>query len=313
MAALSEQADPAKLIYVIDDDPGIREALDAILSGKGYEIKVFSHPGEALKEIHKTDVRKPDLMITDYNMPGMTGAELVKEVRAAQPRIPVLMMSGLSTVHDKLNGFNAGADDYIVKPYNSQEMVARVQAHLRLREWRDELENKNATLKKLVDIDDLTGLLNMRSVFDRIDQEISRAQRFDRSVGVVMLDVDNFKTVNDNHDHLFGSYVLSQIGLIIKNVIRQEDFAARYGGDEFLICLTETHPQGAEVFCDRLRVAMSENEFVKGNDRIRLTASFGLSVCRPKLDRIDAQNLVRTADHALFEAKRNGKNQVVVR
>ena len=175
---------------------------------------------------------------------------------------------------------------------------------------QDDLRSANEKLQSLVDIDDLTGLYNMRSVYDRINQEIDRARRYKHSLGVFMMDMDNFKRVNDNHDHMFGSYVLSEVGKMIKANIRSVDFAARYGGDEFLICLTQTEPEGALRFADRLRKKISEREFISGPDQIFLSASFGASILENGKGLIDAHAVVRIADAKLYEAKAAGKNRV---
>src|SRR5690606_31562220 len=129
--------------------------------------------------------------------------------------------------------------DYIPKPFVPLEFLARVRTQLRIKDLHDQLRLMNEKLKELVDTDDLTGLFNMRSLYQKLDVELARARRYQRQVGVVMMDMDYFKSVNDGHDHLFGSYVLSQVGAIIRKTIRTTDIAARYGGDEFLIVLTE--------------------------------------------------------------------------
>jgi diguanylate cyclase (GGDEF)-like protein len=150
----------------------------------------------------------------------------------------------------------------------------------------------------------------MRSIYQKLDGEIARGRRYGRAVGVVMMDMDNFKNVNDTNDHLFGSFVLSEVGKIIRGTIRQEDFAARYGGDEFLIALSETSVEGARSFADRLRKAIEAYSFSSKGSSMRLSASLGVSVCEPQIHDIDARNLVRFADNALYVAKRNGKNCV---
>ena len=168
----------------------------------------------------------------------------------------------------------------------------------------------NEKLQQLVDIDDLTELFNMRSIYQKIEGEIGRSRRHNRHIGVVMMDMDDFKRVNDGNDHLFGSYVLSDVGRIIRETMRQGDFAARYGGDEFLIVLTDTNIEGATRFSERLRSRIANQVFQNKNQTIRLTASMGFALLDPSLMEIDARSLVRCADNALYESKRTGKNCV---
>jgi diguanylate cyclase (GGDEF)-like protein len=172
------------------------------------------------------------------------------------------------------------------------------------------LATANRRLEKLVDIDDLTGLYNMRSVYQKLESEIGRAKRFNRAVAVVMMDMDDFKDVNDSNDHLFGSFVLSEVGKIILANIRGVDFGARYGGDEFLIALSEASVEGASLFAERLRKAIDSHVFSRDGASLKRTASIGVAVTEPALQKVDAKTLVRCADHAMYEAKRSGKNCV---
>ena len=163
--------------------------------------------------------------------------------------------------------------------------------------------------EKLVEMDDLTGLFNMRSMFCKIENEIERVRRFLKPFGVVMMDMDNFKSVNDNHNHLFGSYVLKEVGKIIRRHLRKVDIAARYGGDEFLLLTIQTGAAGMETICERIRQTIEERVFEKDGDRISLTVSIGYSIFFPDMD-ISAKDLVKLADVALYKAKHDGRNNV---
>ena len=207
-------------------------------------------------------------------------------------------------------GLDAGADDYVCKPFEVSELLARVRSQLRIKDLNDNLKRANDRLKELVDIDDLTGLFNMRSLYKRLDFELDRARRYNRSVAVLMMDLDHFKMVNDKHDHLFGSFVIKQVGKIIRTNIRKVDFAARYGGDEYLVVLTEIAQDGAITFANRLRTKIAECDFNNEFYSIRLTASLGLALTNPNAHEVDARALVRYADRALYLAKENGRNRV---
>jgi two-component system, cell cycle response regulator len=298
-------------ILVVDDDSDSLAIITEALSWQGYLVyKAYSGP-EAIKLMAEC---KPDLIILDINMPGMDGRQTLKDLRDMEKYVSVMFISGHSSPEDIVEGLDSGADDYISKPFDPRELLARVRTQLRIKDLNDQLRAANAKLTELVDTDDLTGLFNMRSLYQRLEQELDRSRRFQRPLSVVMMDMDYFKTVNDGHDHLFGSYVLSVVGHLIKQSIRNIDLGARYGGDEFLILLTETGEEGAQIFCERLRKKIEETLFENGLDKIRLTASFGFSVIDPN-DRLgdlqsSALNLVKTADAALYDAKRSGRNCV---
>jgi diguanylate cyclase (GGDEF)-like protein len=205
----------------------------------------------------------------------------------------------------------AGADDYIRKPFRFEEMLARIEASLRVNHLHKDLVVANEKLQKMVELDYLTGLFNMRSMYDKIDYELKRGKRFGRSVSCIMMDMDHFKTVNDTNDHLFGSFVLKETGEIIKSTMREIDFAARYGGDEFLIVLTETNQNGTMTFCNRLRENIENHTFDDGRNQMNLTVSLGFAIAEGD-EGLDARSLVRLADHALYDAKEAGRNRVSV-
>jgi two-component system, cell cycle response regulator len=298
---------PAKRrILIVDDDPASLEIVSEALRWEGYLVEraLSGHRGvELLRSF------EPDLVILDMHMPEMNGVETLLDLRKRSQYVSVIFVSGNNTTDSKVLGLDAGADDYIAKPFDPIELLARVRTQLRIKDLNDQLRSANEKLKELVDIDDLTGLFNMRSLYDRLDRELDRASRYGRQVCVVMMDMDFFKSVNDGHDHLFGSFVLSEVGKLIRSSIRSNDLGARYGGDEFLLLLTEISKIGAASFCDRLRLLIEGHNFVSGEDKMRLTASLGFAMS-PVQGRCDAKELVRSADIALYEAKAAGRNCV---
>lgn len=294
-------------ILVVDDDDQIIEIINLCLASEGYQFKSTMDPVEALSLIHSW---KPHVVILDVNLPLMSGIEALKKIRQENEYISVIFLSGRSATDEVVTGLDAGADDYICKPFVPEELLARVRTQLRIKDLNDELRKANEMLKELSETDDLTGLFNMRSLYSRLEHEIQRGRRYKRTVCVVMMDMDKFKSVNDAHDHLFGSFVLSEVGKIIKQTIRTVDIAARYGGDEFLMVLTEVDRPGAILFCERLRERIENYNFELNSDKMKLTASIGFSITDPQNGDIDTKQLVRIADRALYDSKHKGRNQV---
>ncbi len=296
----------SRRILVIDDDPDSLEILLEPLRWEGYDARGVTTEGEAHKLIESWI---PHVVILDWMAQSMAGLRVLRTIRERLSHVSCVFVSENSHTEAIIEALDSGADDYIVKPFVPLELLARIRSQLRIRDLHEQLLFANEKLKELVDTDDLTNLYNMRSLYQRLEFEMERARRFGRDVCVVMMDMDYFKTVNDGHDHLFGSYVLSEVGKIIRACTRNIDIPARYGGDEFLVVLTETNHEGAMHFCERLRENIEKTTFRTGEDSIKLTASLGFAITVPG-ENIGAKELVRRADHALYDAKRRGRNQV---
>jgi two-component system cell cycle response regulator len=295
----------SRRILVVDQDAQSLGVLLEPLRWEGYDTR-----GEvSLKQAFKVARDwAPHILLIDIRI----SEEALRALEIFKKKLPltsILLISEDATTESIIAGLDAGADDYIIKPFVPLELLARVRTHLRIRDLTQQLMMANERLKELVDTDDLTGLFNMRSLYQKLEFEIERARRFHREVCVVMIDMDHFKSVNDGHDHLFGSFVLSQVGKIIKQSTRNIDIPARYGGDEFLVVLTEVNYDGALLFCERLRKFVEKTVFENGPDRIKLTTSMGFAITKPG-ENISARELVRRADHALYFAKRTGRNKV---
>jgi two-component system cell cycle response regulator len=306
---VKEVTTQARKILTVDDDPESVKIIQKSLELHGYMVEAAMSGREAIEKI---STWKPHLVLLDVNMPDLNGLETLTLLRNSSEYISTIFVSANSDVEHIIRGLDAGADDYICKPFNPMELMARIRCHLRIKDIRDELNRANTKLKELVDIDDLTGLFNMRSLYQKLDYELDRAGRYNRSVAVIMMDMDHFKSVNDENDHLFGSYVLTEVGKIIRETIRKVDFAARYGGDEFLIVLTETNIEGAKQFCERLRESVSRQTFSNNGYIKKLTCSLGLAITNAGNRTIDARALVRMADKALYKSKELGRNRVEV-
>jgi two-component system cell cycle response regulator len=260
-----------------------------------------------LKKIHAW---QPQLILLDINMPGMNGLKTLEAIRKApnQDYIAVIFVSANGSTDDIILGLDHGADDYLPKPFRMKELLARVRAKLRIKELHDQLKRATKRLEELVDLDDLTGLYNMRALYRRLDSEILRSARYGKWLSCIMIDMDNFKNVNDDHDHLFGSWVIIQVAQIIKASSRSMDISARYGGDEYIIILPETNQAGAERLAERIRLAVANAHFIHGNDKAKLTCSLGVATLDAKINPMASKEFVRVADQMLYEAKNAGRN-----
>lgn len=296
-------------ILLVDDDLDNLRFVQRLLEAENYQVKTANSGQKGLDAL---DSYRPDLVLLDINMPGMNGLKTIELLKRKENTAAVVFVTANSNTDDIVEGLDAGALDYIVKPFSGLEFLARVRAQLRVKALQDDLRAANRKLQGLVEIDDLTGLYNMRSIYEKLDQEIERARRHGLGLAAIMLDMDNFKSVNDNHDHLFGSHVLTEMGSLIKQNIRNHDFAARYGGDEFLICLTQITSQGAKEFCERLRKIIESHLFKNNEDEIWLTASMGCAIIVDGKSLMDGRSLVRHADHGLYQSKEEGRNRVTL-
>ncbi|MFZ3231271.1 MAG: diguanylate cyclase [Pseudobdellovibrio sp.] len=293
-------------ILVLDEDPETLELMAEPLRWEGYDVRGLTSPSEATEFLNYW---KPQMIIVDPDFSKIDGLNYLNSLA---PFLDTTALMVVSSNHSKdriAQCLDMGASDYVSVPFVATEFLARVRAQLRFRDAKEELIESNQRLQELVEIDDLTGLFNMRSIFQKLEFEMERGKRFNRSVTVVMMDMDHFKCVNDGHDHLFGSYVLSEVGKIIKSSTRTVDIPARYGGDEFLIVLSETPLAGIEQFCERLRSRIETALFSQGTDSIKLTVSMGFCTSQPG-ETLAAKELVRRADRALYQAKNLGRNQV---
>ncbi len=295
-----------KRILVVEDDPSVLLVIKEALAQERYVTEQATTASGAFEKIASF---QPHLVLTDHEMPGKTGLEMLHELRKQQNYVTVLFISGKTDPKLIADVLRAGADDFIKKPFRMDELLARVEVAMRVNEVHQHLLAANQRLLELVELDDLTGLYNMRSMYDKIDVEIKRARRFGRYVGCVMVDLDHFKLINDKHDHLFGSQVIKLVGHLVKKSIRDIDFAARYGGDEFLVILTETTPEGVHTFTERLRAKIESEKFEFDGQFATLTASLGYSVGGTS-DPREARDLVRSADRALYKAKEAGRNRI---
>ncbi len=304
-------------ILVVDDIPVNIQLLQTHLSSAGYETVVANNGEEALKQFRE---HKPDLILLDIMMPKLDGFETCRILKQNKNSrfVPVIMVTALNEIEDKIKGIEAGADDFITKPFNKLELLARVKSLLRIKTLHDELQEKvkqleqaQERLRELAVTDGLTKLHNYRYFREYLDRELLRAERHDTKVSVLMLDIDYFKHYNDTQGHLAGDEVLRSIAGLMRENIRSIDFAARYGGEEFVIVLSQTDAESARVVAEKIRLLVEEYPFTHEESQPNGKITISMGIASFPDDGKKAEKVVNTADQRLYQAKAAGRNQIV--
>ncbi|MBL4889355.1 MAG: diguanylate cyclase [Candidatus Lindowbacteria bacterium] len=288
-----------KKIMVVDDEDDIRRLLRKRLNAAKYEVVDFASAVDAIEAIDKED---PDLVLMDINMPEMDGFEACKKITSAHPEIPVLFLSARADVDDKLIGFEAGGRDYLSKPFSPAELIARVKATIREKEAKEAVQKKADNFEVLAITDALTGVANRRYFDERFKEELKRAIRYGFDISAAMLDIDNFKLVNDTYGHAIGDEVIIEVVNCMKLNVRAVDLIARYGGEEFVILLPQTDLSESIGTAERIRAAVENLKLGEGRPE-KVTASIGVATAA-------VDKLIVNADAALYDAKRGGRNRV---
>jgi two-component system, cell cycle response regulator len=295
-------------VAVVDDDRAIRKLVHLYLARAGYEVVEFATGKQARSELIQLTW---DLAILDRRLPDMDGVVLCHQLKA-NPELRnryIIMLTGEDEAEDKILGFDLGADDYITKPFQPAELLARIRAAKRIIDLQKELLESNRRLELLSITDGLTKLHNHRHFQDELARAFEESQRYHRPLSLVMADLDFFKKVNDTYGHSVGDEVLKTVSAIFQQSIRSTDLAARYGGEEFAVMLPETHLDDAVAFAEKLRSITEATPVATQAGPLHLTISLGVaSVPHSRVH--SAKGLVVTADKALYRAKRNGRNQV---
>jgi diguanylate cyclase (GGDEF)-like protein len=290
------------LVLIVDDTVKNLQILGTVLKAENYKIAVANNGNQAILTANEI---QPDLILLDVMMPGLNGFETCKKLKSL-PRtkdVPVIFLTAKVETEDIIEGFKAGAVDYISKPFNSYELKARVKTHIELKFSKDLLEQKNAILKKLSVTDGLTGLFNHRYIIDGLSRLIEENNRYKQPLSISMFDIDNFKRINDEHGHLIGDEVLAGIANSIENCLRKTDIVGRYGGEEFLVLYAHTNLKGAVESAERIIRNIENLKWGKKN----LIVTISAGVCEKKGEDIVA--LIKKADDLLYAAKKNGKNR----
>ena len=296
-------------ILVADDNPVFRDMLEKLLREWGYQAVVVPDGQQAWELLRQED--SPRLALLDWMMPGMEGAEICRRARATirDRYIYMVLLSVRSELQDLVAGMESGADDYIIKPFQIEELRARLHAGRRVLALQDQLVEAREALREQATRDGLTGLWNRRAIFDILQNELARSARSGEPLIVLMADLDGFKPVNDHFGHMAGDAVLRQVAERMRASVRRYDAVGRYGGEEFLMVLPGCELPRGLALAERIRDAIADDCFHAGDAEIRLTCSLGAAcVIPPEIPQAD--DLVREADAALYRAKREGRNRV---
>jgi two-component system, cell cycle response regulator len=297
-------------VLVADDSPIYRKLVEHTLSEKQYAL-LFAKSGREAIDLFSE--HRPSLVITDWMMPDLSGIELCQHIRnhSRQTYTYLIILTGITEKNKLVKGLAAGADDYLTKPFHSDELLARVGVGRRIVELHRQLEAKNLLLEELALTDPLTGLPNRRAIEDWATRQLSGAARYGFSFLVVLADLDHFKTVNDTHGHNAGDTVLKKFSEILKANSRRSDICGRVGGEEFLFILTHTTQENARVVIERIRAELEATKFDFDGNSLTVTASFGLAGFEGT-QAVDFNRLVSQADAALYAAKRTGRNRLEI-
>ncbi len=302
-------------ILIVEDDEIQRKATKGYLESTGYKVVGVEDGKSALKIVKTQEI---DLIVLDLVLPDMNGNEVCRWLKLNQDTrgLPIIMLTAKSSINDKVTSLTAGADDHLLKPFNESELGARIYACLRTKALQDELRDKNRQLEEVLSkveilaiTDPLTHLYNRRHFENLIENEFANTARYKSPAACLMIDVDYFKSINDEYGHRAGDIVLKEISNIIKSCIRKVDTVARWGGEEFVVLLPRTNKEDSYTAAERILESIAGCKF-SGIKR-RVTVSIGIaSIPEPSIDK--AEKLVDASDTAMYEAKNSGRNRIVV-
>jgi diguanylate cyclase (GGDEF)-like protein len=302
-------------ILVVDDQPANLKVLLSFLKDHQFDIRIADSGERALMLLQSF---LPDIILLDVMMPGIDGFETCRQIKRQKDTadIPIIFISALDNIEDKITGFEVGGVDYITKPFQRLEVLTRINTHLRLRRKELELEKaldevvkQQRLFKQLSITDELTGLYNRRHLNTILNQEFQRSLRHNNDLSCLMLDLDYFKKVNDKYGHDFGDIVLRTFSSIVEEFIRSSDFAFRFGGEEFLILLPETNIEGAKQVAEKIRLRMTHEKIISDNIEATVKVSIGVASMHHNNPE-NSDRLLAFADKALYTAKECGRNQV---
>lgn len=300
-------------ILIAEDNPVSRRVLETNLIKWGHEVVCANDGTGAWDLLQASDA--PTLAILDWMMPGIDGVELCRRVRERTDTwyTYIILFTTKDRKEDVVEAMNAGADDYIVKPPDLSELQARIRAGCRIIELEQRLIKTQKALEVQATRDSLTGLWNRPAILGILDRELKRSARHGIPISIGMADIDHFKDLNDSLGHVAGDAVLGELANRMDSVIREYDSIGRYGGEEFLVVFPELDEKDAINVAERMRLSISGEPFVSQDGVVPVTISIGVAATKPKANAGQAESLIRLADEALYMAKAQGRNRVVLK
>ncbi|MCS6914333.1 MAG: diguanylate cyclase [Myxococcales bacterium] len=302
-------------ILIIDDTRSTREELTGYLTAIGHRTITAETGLEGLRLLRE---HRPDLVLLDVVMPSIDGFKIAQMMKSdMRAFIPIILMTARTDFETRRRGHKAGADDFITKPVNPDELAIRIDAMLRIKSLTEQLEAANARLAEMADTDGLTGVANRRRLDHMLDLEHERSRRYKRPLALLVIDIDHFKRINDTYGHAAGDAVLKTVAAGIREMLRRSDVCGRYGGEEFVVIAPELTAEGAVVLAERIRKHVAAMHIPapggQGDEPkiIRVTVSIGVASFDQGADAPIA-DLMHRADTALYQAKNQGRDRVIV-
>jgi diguanylate cyclase (GGDEF)-like protein len=297
-----------KKVLIAEDDPVSCHLLKNLLIKWDYDVTIATDGIQALRILESEGA--PRLAVLDWMMPGMEGVQICERIRERtdRPYIYVLLLTGRTEKQDILHGLELGADDYLTKPFDAQELRARLHVGQRILDLQDSLLAAQGLLQFRATHDTLTGVANRGVALDAVSREHARYVREKVSFGIIMVDIDHFKQINDTYGHQCGDTVLKEAARRMSACVRLYDTVCRYGGEEFLIVVVSANESISLALAERIRVAIESQPFATASGDVHLTASFGVAVSS-NAGQMNADALLQLADEALYLAKHKGRNR----
>lgn len=317
------------LILIVDDSPMNLSFIDNILRNNNYKTATAANGSDAIEYLSKNS---PDVILLDIILPDVSGYDICKAVRsnAETESIPIIFISSKSSPDEIQKGLRIGGSDYLIKPFNEIELLARIDNHYKFKKSQDKLKalneellranqiiaKKNKALEKalhqlerLATTDALTNLYNRRFIMSKINEEILRYKRSGKVFSFLLCDIDHFKSINDEYGHNFGDYCLKELSRTVLKNVREQDTVSRWGGEEFLILLVETGKEEAGIVAERIRSEIQGLTLKHNGIQTQMNVTIGVSEYDSALE---VKDCIKTADKALYQGKANGRNQVVI-